>query len=332
MKEVAALAGVSVGTVSNVLAGLPTVTPEMRERVQRAVRELHYQPDQIARSLKTRQTRTLGMVVSDIINPFFADVINGAEDAATKRGYALSIVNSGDRLEQEIRAVDVLRSRRVDGLLLVPALSRNDHHHILACQEAGVPVVCMDRVPEGIEVDTVCIDNVGSAREAVEHLIALGHQRIAYLGGTPDMYVASSRQAGYEQAMEAAGLPKIVCEGDFKWDSGRISMLELMQRPLPPTAALCGNLQITLGAMHTLKELGRKIPEDLALATFDYFEWLDVFRPQLTSIMQPAYQIGFEAAELLIRRLTGAITENTACTIVLPTTLRIAESTDPSRA
>jgi LacI family transcriptional regulator len=330
MKEVAALAGVSVGTVSNVLAGLPTVTREMRERVEHAVRELHYQPDQIARSLKTRQTRTLGMVVSDIVNPFFADVISGAEDAAARRGYALSIVNSGDKLEQEIRAVEVLRARRVDGLLVVPSLYRADHRHLLACQDAGVPVVCMDRIPEGIDVDTVCIDNVGSARGAVEHLIALGHKRIACLSGTAEMYVASSRQLGYEEAMRAAGLPMIIGGGDFTRESGRVAMLDLMRRPEPPTAALCGNLQITLGAMHALKDLGRKIPGDLALVTFDYFDWLDVFHPQLTSIVQPAYQIGFEAAELLMRRLSGAMKDEPPCTVVLPTTLRIAESTDPS--
>jgi LacI family transcriptional regulator len=238
-------------------------------------------------------------------------------------------VNSGDNLAQEARAVEILRARRMDGLLVVVALTRNEHRHLVECQEAGIPVVCMDRVPEGIEVDTVSIDNAGSAREAVEHLLSLGHQRIAYLGGKPDMYVASSRQHGYEEAMASASLPNIVCEGAFNRPSGYDATLKLMSGPNPPTAALCGNLQIALGALHGLKQLHLETPRDLALATFDYFDWLDVFHPQLTSIVQPAYQIGYAAADLLIGRLTGQQRGTERCHIVLPTRLRVAESTVP---
>ncbi len=327
IKEVAALAGVSVGTVSNVLSGLATVTPEMRRRVKRAINDLGFQPDHIARSLKTRRTKTLGIVISDIVNPFFADVIDGAEDAASRQGYTLSIVNSRDSAELEKRAVETLTGRRMDGLLVVVALERGCHQHLKACMNGGIPVVCLDREPNDIPVDTVSIDNVGSARQAVEHLLSLGHRRIAYLGGRASMYIPALRMQGYFEAMASAKLRPAVFEGTFDRAGGRQGAAVMFSKRNPPTAALCGNLQVALGVLQEMTARQLHTPHDLALATFDHFDWLDVFHPRLTSVVQPAYQIGYCGAELLIRRIRGLVDGETPCRLVLPTELRIGEST-----
>lgn len=327
MKEVAALAGVSLGTVSNVLSGLPTVTPELRERVHAAVSQLGYQPNLVARSLKTRQTHTLGMVVSDICNPFFSEVIRGAEDAAVRRGFLLTMMNTGDDPGQERRAVENLNSRRVDGLLIVVALEENDHGHLLDFRAGGKPIVCVDRVPFGLDVDTVSIDNEGSAERAVEHLVSLGHKKIAYIGGRQNMYVAVPRVNGYLNGMKTAGLEPRIYEGDFTRESGMLLAPELLDAEDRPTAVLCANVQITLGVLQVLRDRKLNTPRDLAVATFDYFDYLDAFSPRLTCIVQPSYQIGFEGANLLIGRLLGEVADELPRNIVLPTTLRVAEST-----
>lgn len=327
IKDVAARAGVSVGTVSNVLAGLPTVTPEMRRRVEEAIGALDYRPDQIARSLKTRRTQTLGMVVSDIVNPFFADMIDGAEQAASQHGFGLSVVNSRDSLTMEQRAVETLCGRRVDGLLVVVAIERGDHTHLEGCLANGVPIVCLDREPEDLSVDTVVIDNVGSAREATEHLLAIGHRRIAYIGGRKSMYVPALRQQGYMEAMRAAGLSPVTMDTSFDRRGGRDGASRLFRKAKRPTAALCGNLQVALGVLEEMRHRSLETPRDLALATFDHFEWLDVFHPQLTCIMQPAFRMGYEGADLLIRRILGRLGDSAPRRVVLPAELRIAEST-----
>ncbi|MCU0228877.1 MAG: LacI family transcriptional regulator [Bryobacterales bacterium] len=327
IKEVAARAGVSVGTVSNVLSGLSTVSQDMRRRVEAAIQDLGYRPDHIARSLKTRRTQTLGMVISDIVNPFFADVIDGAQSAASEHGFTLSIINCRDSAELEKRAVETLCDRRVDGLLVVVSIERGCHEHLQLAIADGTPVVCLDREPLGIDVDTVTIDNVAAGQQAVEHLIATGHRVVAYVGGSASMYVPALRQQGYLAAMKAAGLRHILIETSFDRQGGRDGAARMLSRAKRPTAALCGNLQVALGLLQEMRSRGLSTPEDVAVATFDHFDWLDVFRPQLTSIVQPAYRIGYEGAQLLLRRVLGQLNDSAPQRLTLPTQLRIAEST-----
>jgi LacI family transcriptional regulator len=331
IKDVAVRAGVSLGTVSNVLSGLPTVTPDLKKRVQTAIRELGYRPNHVARSLKTRQTHMLGMVVSDITNPFFPELVRGAEDAAMESGYVLTTFNTDDHLEREKHVFELLQSRQVDGLLVVVALQRGDHSHLKRAMSAGVPIVCLDRIPKGVSVDSVTVDNVRAAENCTQHLIDIGHRRIAYIGGRSGMYIAGERLRGYRKAMEKAGLPLIEREGDFRLDSGRQIGHELLFGPDKPTAVFIGNLLMTLGVLKAISESGLRIPEDVAIATFDYYPWIDGFHPRLTAVIQPGYDIGYRAARLLIDRLEGKRTEPPV-KLQLETKLRIAESTVPAPA
>src|ERR1035437_2793777 len=178
IKEVAERANVSVGTVSNVMCGSVSVSPRLRKRVLAAIRELDFHPDQNARSLKKRQSEMVGMVISDITNPYFPLAVRGAEDAALKEDYLLITLNTDDQVERERKALSTLRSRRVDGVLLVVAPSDGDVSHIERTVAAGIPVVCLDRIPNGLSLDSVSFDSAVGARECVRHLVAMGHRDI----------------------------------------------------------------------------------------------------------------------------------------------------------
>ncbi|MFN3324647.1 MAG: LacI family DNA-binding transcriptional regulator [Bryobacteraceae bacterium] len=332
IKEVARRARVSVGTVSNVLTGACPVRPHLRERVEEAMRELNYQINHVARSLKTRQTRTIAMIISDISNPFFPSMMRGAEDAAMKYNYVLLTFNTDDRVERENHVLSVLRLRRVDGLLLVPALERSDAAEIQALIEAGTRVVCVDRVPPGLDVDAVTATNARGAREGVRHLIGLGHSRIAMLAGTAKLKcnITQERVRGYKEALREAGIPfdpNLVRAGDFRRESGYRLGLELLSLKPRPTAFYSCNCLMTLGFVRALRETGLQCPGDAAVVTFDDMEVADVFRPQLTSIAQPSYELGYQAAELLIHRLDGLRNDESPIRIQLKTELKVREST-----
>src|SRR5579863_9451497 len=196
LKEIATRARVSIGTVSNVITGSVPVSALRRERILAAIREFDYHPNHVARSLRLRRTRTLGMVVSDITNPFFSQLVRGAEDAAMKRNYLLVTFNTDERVEREMNVFTVLRKRRVDGVLLVVAPSRDKPYHVLELMALGTPVVCLDRAPRGIRVDSVTVDNVGAARHCVDHLLDQGHRRIAILTGSLLLQNARARLQG----------------------------------------------------------------------------------------------------------------------------------------
>jgi LacI family transcriptional regulator len=326
IKEVAREAGVSVGTVSNVLVGVKPVSPELLERVNRAIKKLKYRPDQIARSLKTKQTRTLAMVISDITNPFFPELVRGAEDAAREQGYMLATFNTDDQVEREQQVMRIIESRRVDGALLVVALPKGDLAHVQALVEMGVPVVCLDRKPPELAVDSVTVDNAGGVRAAVEHMIRRGARRIAYLGGDSRFYLAAERLAGYREALAAAGLafdPSLVLEGDFRRESGlRQGRLLLEQQP---DGLFAANILMTYGVIDAMAERGWTPPSPLRLATFDRPKLLPAFGPKLTAVEQPTYQIGYQGAQLLLERISGKRTAVTG--MVLPTTLVVGETT-----
>ena len=327
MKDVAARARVSLGTVSNVLSGANAVSAELRARVEKAIDELGYLPNEFGRSLKTQRSRMLGMVVSDIANPFFAEMVRGAEDAAVEKGYVLVTFNTNDRPGREEMVFDLLRSRRFDGLLAVVALQKRKHPHLEAARQDGLPVVFLDRVPPDFPADAVVVDNEDGVRQSIEYLIASGHKRIGYLGGRQTLYIAKERLQGYRQAMKKADLPEIIREGDFREEAGYEQALELLQSPEPPTALFTANMRIAIGALRAIGELGLAVPQQIALATFDYVEWLDAFHPKLTCVVQPAYEMGKKATALLLDRIEGKGTEEPV-TLRLPVTLRVAESTN----
>lgn len=326
IKEVARQAGVSVGTVSNVIGGTVGVSDFLRERVLRAVRDLDYHPNHVARSLKIRQTNMLGMVISDITNPFFPQLVRGAEDAAWKHNYVLTTFNSDDQLEREKQILAVLRKRNVDGMLLVLAADQGDLTHVR--QAAAVtPVVCLDRTTNSIDVDSVTVDNAAGARDCVAHLISRGHRRIGILAGALNLETGRERLRGYKEALAEAGIPEdpaLIRRSDFRVETGYQEGKALLEQNPRPTAIFGCNCVITLGLLRALGDLNLRCPEDVAVATFDDLPILGSIRPRLTAVAQPSYDIGFQGAELLIRRLTG---DPGRQKIVLPTQLIIREST-----
>jgi LacI family transcriptional regulator len=335
IREVAKLAGVSVGTVSHVLSEVVPVSSALRARVWDAIRQLDFDPNPAARSLKAKKTKMLGMVISDITNPFFPLVVRGAEDCALENGYTVITLNTDDQIEREKQVLSVFRSRRVDGLLLVIAPGTGDVSHIESIIAAGTPVVCLDRIPPGLNVDSVAVDNLKGARACVHHLIMQGHTRIAILTGSLALQNACDRLKGYKLALREAGIkidPELIARGDFRTATGHRLSKELLLRQHSPTAIFSSNGLMTLGALAAIEEVGLNCPEDIAVATFDDLPVAEVFRPHLTAVAQPAYRMGYEGVQLLVQRLRKDAPASGPTHIVLEPELKIRESTAAPRS
>ncbi len=329
IKEVARKAGVSVGTVSNVLRGSTTVSQTIRERVDRVIQSLDYHPNHAARSLKTSQTHLLGMVISDITNPFFPQLVRGAEDAAIQKNYLLIASNTDDQLEREKRALAVLRARRVDGIFLVVAPNGGDTEHLKKLLASQIPVVCLDRVPEGLAVDSVTTDGVQGSEMCVRHLLSMGHRKIGVIVGNLQLQTARDRLRGYENALKEQKIaidPGLIFAGDFRRESGYLLTKQLLLGNRKPTAVFVCNGMMALGALRAIQELDLRCPEDIAVAVFDEVPANGSFRPEITCVVQPAYQMGYQGVELLLSRMSKGAGKKPV-QIVLPSELRIGDST-----
>lgn len=330
IKEIARRAKVSIGTVSNVINNSAVVSPRRRERVLAAIRELDYHPNHVARSLKVKRTRMLGMVISDITNPFFPQLVRGAEDVALKHNYLLITFNTDDKIEREKQVLGVLRARRVDGILLIVAPSNGNHAHILNAVKAGIPTVCLDRLPVGVNVDSVSVDNVGGTRSCIQHLVTMGHRKIGIITGPTVLQTARERLQGYTDALKEANLPvrpELIREGDYRAEGGRAAGRELLASGDRPSAVFVSNNMMALGVLRAMEELGLKCPDDVAIAMFDDFPLADAFRPRITAVAQPAYSIGYRGAELLIQRIEKKRIDSEPMRISLATELKIRDST-----
>lgn len=304
--DVAKAAGVSIATVSATINQSAYVSPALQERVRKAVAEVGYHPDGIARSLKTRTTKTLGLIISDISNPFFTAVIRGIEDVANARGYTLVLCNTDERLEKERAYVQLLRSRRVDGLIMAPVGIAEEYEGFDAA--VAVPLVFIDRRVPG-RADAVVVDNVRGALDVVRHLIDLRHRRIGIITGLPKISTSKERLQGYRQALTEAGLPvdpALLKIGYSRLDGGYQAARELLGLPARPTAVFATNNLMAIGLMRAVAECGLRCPQDISVACFDDFEWASVFHPRLTTVAQPTYDMGTKAAELLLARLDGS--------------------------
>jgi len=326
--EVAERAGVSIATVSNVIRGTKRVSPALQKRVRDAVRELDYYPNAIARSLKVKQTRMLGMVLPDITNPFFPGIIRGAEDAAFERDYFLVTANTDEHIGRERRIVAALRSYRVDGILLASAPGSNASH-IRSTIASGVSVVCLDRPVSGVKADSVLLDNVRGARECVRHLVKQGHRRIAVITGPLKAQNACERLQGYEEALREADISAdnpLILEGDLRYESGNRLAKRLIQNQVNVTAIFVCNGVMTLGVLSAFEELGVRCPENVALATFDDLTLEHSYHSHLTAVVQPSYEMGARAATMLMDRIEGKLTGDPVVVRIVPT-LVIREST-----
>jgi DNA-binding LacI/PurR family transcriptional regulator len=330
IKEVADLAGVSVGTVSHVVSGSVPVSEPLRLKVQAAIRELDYHPNHVARSLKTSRTRTLGIIVPDMTISFYPLVIRGAETAAWQQGYSLIAVNSTDGAERQKELLSLLRSQRVEGILLVVAAAPVPMTQISGLIEAGIPVVCLDRIPEKLPVDSVAVEDVTAAEMGTDHLLAMGYRKIAMVTGPVSLTNEKRRLEGYEQSLRRAGLsidPELIWHGNVRPEDVAALCGEKFRSGTTPEAMFCTNGPTALGALRALRESGLNTPEDIGFVTFDELTVDDLFKPAITTIVQPAYEIGFQAAEILFDRIQNKTDEaSEPRTIRLPATLKIRES------
>ncbi len=326
INDVASYAGVSRATVSRVLNHNPAVDPTLRDRVLDAVQALGYQPNRAARRLRAQSSNVIGLVISDIQNPYFISVISGVEAAAYAHQMNIVLCNSDEDLAKERIYLDVMEAERVAGLIIVPThgTAGSDLNRF---QQLGIPVILLDRLIEAMQVDAVKVDNERGAYEAVKHLLDLGCRRVAHISGSPELTTGRDRMQGYYNALAEAHLkpePRLIRTGDFKTDSGYRLTLDLLDLPAPPDAIFVANNLMTLGALRALRERGVRVPEEMALVGFDDMPWSAEFRSPLTAVSQPTYELGQEAVHLLRRRL--AQPDAPVRTVVLNTRLIVRES------
>jgi LacI family transcriptional regulator len=304
--DVARESAVSVFTVSEVVNKKSHVSKKLRDRVEETIRKLNYRPNLIARSLAKQKTHTIGMIVPDIANPFFPMVVRGAEDAAQKHGYNLLLCNSDDSLEKEERAIELLLSKRVDGILLTKAAGDFRAPLRQMIKEVKVPFVLVMRTYPKLTADAVITDDYQGAYDAVSHLARSGRQRIGLISGPLKVSNAVARWQGFHDSLKAMGLPfdkELIVEGDYRIESGyRAGHALLSHRP---DGIYVANHLMTVGLLKAAEEIGMRCPEDFGLVSFDDYPWLGIFRPRLTTVELPKHQLGSEAAELLIKRISG---------------------------
>ncbi|MER6182068.1 LacI family DNA-binding transcriptional regulator [Streptomyces sp. NPDC001652] len=321
MADVARCAGVSVATVSHVLNDTRPVLPHTRQAVLDAIDELGYTPNTLARSLVTSRTRSIGLAVSAITNPYFTEILQGVEAEALERGYSLLIADPHDDPAHERKVVQLLHERRVDGMIVAPSA---DPAELLAyLGRHAVPTVLLDRVVDPAPpFDQVCAENTAPMSELVAHLAVLGHRRIGLVAGLPGLSTSGERVAGYRGGLAAAGLPydeRLVVHGDSASAGAERATAALLALPEPPTALVTANNAMTIGALRALRDHGLAVPGDIALCCFDDFAWADLFSPRLTAIAQPSKEIGARAVRVLLDRLADP--DRPARTVRLPCAL-----------
>ncbi len=320
IRDVARLANVSVATVSNVLNSADRVSPELSARVRAAMEKLSYTPHAGARSLRKRSSGLIGLVVGDITNPFFSDLFEAVEDAAAACGYLVLLCNSNERSEREEAHLRMLRTQRIDGLILAPtgAVSMN-RASLLAQLE--VPVILVDRAMEELGYDAVVLDNRSAGFEATRHLIGCGHQRIGLVNGPAVLRTAAERLAGYREALLASGLsfdPSLVRDAGFRKQPAEQAMAELLSLPEPPTAVFATNNLMTIGVVKALADRRLSCPEDVSVIGIDDLPWTDAVSPRLSAIAQPVRAMGKAALALLMRRLAGTLAGPGTTTVMPP--------------
>jgi DNA-binding LacI/PurR family transcriptional regulator len=309
LRDIAKKASVSTATVSNVLNDTLYVSPVLRERVLTAARLVGYRPNSIARSLRTKSSHTVGIIVPDVTNPFFPAVVRGAEDVLTRAGFTLIIGNSDNDPEKEGVYYRTFLDRQVDGLLTVP--TRDEAPPILEDYKGrGIPVVYVDREYIGEKADVVMADNVGGSEACVRHLVKIGRRRIAAVTGPLSLGNARERLEGYRRALAAANLKvdgRLIREGAFDVASGRTCALELLQLEPRPDALFLANALMACGAYEALERTELSCPNDVAVACFDRLDFFDLLRPRLTSVAAPSYELGVIGAELVLDRIRGKL-------------------------
>ena len=328
--EVAKRAGVSTATAGRVLGGYGYSRQEIKDKVRQAAEELGYRPNLLARSLITGKTKTIGVVAGDIQSPFYASILRGVADVTRAAGFGILLTNSDEEIERELEAVQLLREKQVDGLIIAPSdLSASRHLH--AAVRDGCPVVLLDRIVKGLPADAVCVDNRAASRQCVARLVEAGHRRIGLVaelerweggdvmdflravaaGGldSSTLFPSWQRLYGYVEALAAAGLPvdpaMIGRVGVYSAEGARRETQRLLQRPDRPTGLFTADGLMSAAAMHAIAALDLQIPRDLSLISFDDLDWMSFLKPGITAVVQPLTEMGEAAARLVLARIAG---------------------------
>ncbi|QNN54310.1 LacI family DNA-binding transcriptional regulator [Nocardioides mesophilus] len=304
MIDVALRAGVSTTTVSHVLNESRYVAEATRQKVLTAIEETGYTHNTVARSLATSSTRTIGLAISAISNPYFIDLVRALESEVRAAGYLMLLVDTMDDPDEELRVIRSLHSRRVDGYVLAPSADP-ERRALRYLADQRLPTVLIDRLASE-SFDQVGVENEHATSQLVEHVASLGHRRIALICGQPGLSTTNERLSGYQLGLERSGLAydaELVASGASEVEPARVAVRELIALAEPPTAIVAANNRMTIGVLEGLQDLGMRVPDDIALVSFDDFEWAHLFHPRLTVISQPIARIGAEAARLLLARL-----------------------------
>jgi LacI family transcriptional regulator len=328
--QVAKQAGVSTATVSRVLAEQEGVSEALVVRVHEAVKSLNYQPNRVARNLRRQASQIIGVVISDIQNPFFTSLLRGIEKIIEDAGYTLLLTNTDEDENRERKYLAILRAEGVAGIIIAPC--QRDRDAFRDFEDGSLPMILIDRTVPESPLDLVTVNSKLGVFEAVNHLIQLGHTQIGLVSGPEKVSTAFERKAGYLKALIDAGItpnPDFIQYGNFRQEGGYDAMRRVLNLPERPTAVMTANNLMTLGALQVIHEYGLSIPDEMSVVGFDDMAWADSLKPSLTAIMQPTYEMGTTSAQLLLERMRDP--QGPTRQVVLQTRLIIRSSSGYSR-
>lgn len=329
MDDVARAAGVSKATISRVLSGIEGgCSAATANHVRETADRLGYVLNSVAASLRNRRTRTVGLVIADVSNPFFGAITSGVEASLADAGYSVILANTSNIVEREQALVQLLVEKQVDGIILATSAASGDH--VLAAQKQGVPVVLVDSNIPGLSIDCISIDNHLAGRNATEHLIGQGHRRIAIITGPLTADFDQQRLEGYKSALVAAGIPlddSLILSEDLLASGGENAVARLAALPDRPTGLFVLNNMMTLGVLMGLQKAGLRVPADISVVAFDDQDWYSVTTPPMTAVANPAYEMGQRAGAMILLRSQRGGADAAAEDIRLPSSLVIRQST-----
>jgi DNA-binding LacI/PurR family transcriptional regulator len=328
IKDIAKALNISASTVSRALKDHPDISRETKEAVNNLAAKLRYKPNAVALSLKNSKTNTIGVIIPEVVHYFFSSVISGIEDVAYEAGYNVMVCQSNEKYAREVINVQALESNRVEGALVSVSKETHDFSHLLNLEENGVPIVFFDRAPEELDVDRVIIDDRRAAYNATTHLIETGCKRIAHLSTHQTLGIGYERLAGYRKALEDHGIPyreDLVVVAD-SFELAGDATRNLMHLPSPPDAIFAVNDMTAVGAMKTLQRMSIAVPQKVAIIGFSAGFFSDITTPTLSSVDQHGYEMGVEAAKLLLQRIEKPV-EGKHKTQFIDTHLVLREST-----
>lgn len=310
IRDVAKLAGVSVATVSRVINKNGYVNQETEQKVRKAIQELQFEPNAVARGLANKRTGTIAFILPDITNPFFAEMARAVEDAAQKHGFTVILCNSDDKGAKEKSYIEVLKKKYVDGIIFASqTLGKED---VAQMKKNSIPLVVLDRAPSEEACSIIRSQNFKGAQMAVQHLIEAGCHKIAHIYGPQEIVTAKERLQGYEEAVKGFAWfsPTLMVPGNFRIDGGMKAVELLLEKHPDVDGIFAGNDLMAVGALKALHRLGIRVPDQMVVCGFDGIGLTEVMEPELTTVAQPIYEMGSLAAEILIKKITGTLQEN----------------------